>query len=523
MAAWRDSILRWRPGRAAAGTLRPVFQALETAISRTAVGAARTSQRLGSVSAQIRRANEALDEMLRRAGTLNDDIHRVSESARHTHAAARELKQLSQDGTRMGGEGVRATGELQAQMRVTVERIDRLFANVNAIMQVSRVIDDIAQQTQLLSVNASIEAARAGDQGRGFGVVAREVGQLAENTGKRTREIKSLLDRITSDLAPTREAVEKSGALVEEAADHAGSLGDAMEKMRRLSEDIDQHMQSIATSVDQQREGLEEVFEKLRQATASAEAIARDAEAMTGATFSLSELTEETFKHLGQLDTGSVFHRALRLSRELAQRSAAIFEKAIDERRCTLEDVLAIEYHEIRGQDIRSLAHLFDVSRVPPSGFTPPKYHTRYDQVVDQALMAVMDEVKGKENELIFALVIDLNAYGPIHNRDFCKDWTGIPEKDLVGNRIKRFFTDQRVLVRGARVGLDRCDQLPDRAEREQFARAGCHLAKRPGDRDSFLVQTYARDTGAIVTALTVPIYVRGQRWGATLLGWNAA
>jgi methyl-accepting chemotaxis protein len=118
--------------------------------------------------------------------------------------------------------------------------------------------------------------------------------------------------------------------------------------------------------------------------------------------------------------------------------------------------------------------------------------------------------------------VIDLNSYGPIHNSDFCKDWTGVRDKDLVGNRIKRFFTDQRVLVRGARVGLPQAKDLPDRARRQDFVAAGCDLHASDDARRQFLVQTYARDTGAIITALTAPIFVKGERWGAVLLGWNA-
>ena len=154
-----------------------------------------------------------------------------------------------------------------------------------------------------------------------------------------------------------------------------------------------------------------------------------------------------------RIDTGTVFHRALAVGRDLGRRSTQVFEAAIDAGRCSLDDVLAFEYREIKGHEIRSLSHLFDVRRVPQNGFTPPKYHTSYDAQVDVALQTVMDESKAREPALIFALVIDLNSYGPIHNTEYCKDWTGVPEKDLVGNRIKRFFTDQRVLVRGARVG----------------------------------------------------------------------
>jgi methyl-accepting chemotaxis protein len=495
---------------------------LETAIARTAAGAARTSMRLGSVSSQLGRAREALAEMLRAAGSLNDDIQNVHASSRHTDAAAAEMKRVAAEGRKLGLEGERSSRELQSQMRATVERIDRLFDNVQSVLQVSKVIDDVARQTQLLAFNASIEAARAGEHGRGFAVVAREVGTLAESSAQRTQEIKALLERITSDLGPAREAVGKSGGLVEDSAGHVGSLGRAMERLVSLSDDVASHMKSIAGAVDQQRDGIEDVFTRLKAATESVRTMSDDAQAMTGSTFQLSELTEETFQHLAHVDTGSVFRRALALGRELARRTEGVFEKAIDGGRVSLSDVLALEYREITGPEIATLAHLFDVSRVPARGFDPPKYRTRYDDAVDVDLMRIMDEIKSRERELRFALVIDLNSYGPIHNRDYCKDWTGDRPKDLIGNRIKRFFTDQRVLVRGARVGLPQATAVADRARREDFLAAGCNLNATHESRDDFLVQTYARDNGEIVTALTAPIFVRGERWGAVLLGWNA-
>ena len=513
---------RLRRATGTSGPVRAMLTALQDAITRTAVGAARTSLRLGSITGQIQRTNEALTEMLRTVGSLNADIQRVAGSSQHTHDAAREMKQVTASGRTLGQQGSQSAAELQAQMRTTVERIDRLFESVQSVLQVSKIIDEIARQTQLLSVNASIEAARAGEQGRGFAVVAKEVGSLAENTAKRTREIKALMETITGDLAPAREAVSKSEGLVEHTAEHANAVGKAMERLTTLADDVASHMQSITEAVDTQRHGVEDLFSKLKAATEAAGAIGEDARAMTGATFALSELTEDTFRHFGQVDTGTIFHRVLERGRELARRSTAVFEKAVDANRCSIDDVLALEYREIRGGDIRSLAHLFDVGRVPASGFTPPKYHTRYDAVLDVDLQRVMDEIKASEPALIFALLIDLNSYGPIHNREYCKDWTGVAAQDLVGNRIKRFFTDQRVLVRGARVGLPQAGKLPDRATRDDFARAGCDLGESAEAASAFLVQTYARDTGAIVTVLTAPVFVKARRWGAVLLGWNA-
>jgi len=525
-----EKIVATRPARTRSGVLdrwlrgdwlRQTFAALEGAISRAAASAAHTSMRIASVSREIHRTHEALGEMLRSAEGLSGDMQRISSASQQTATAARQMKDVAAEALGASDKGANSARELQGQMAETVKRIDALLSRVQAVMEASRVIDDIAQQTQLLAFNASIEAARAGDHGRGFAIVAREVGTLAASSEERTREINQLLRAIREELAPTRTAMSRSASLVESASHDARETGEAMRRLNKLADDVFAHMDSISGAARQQGEGIQDVFDRLKAASRAAQAISSDAEAMTRATFALSALTEETFPHFEAVDTGNTFHRALALGRELASRSARIFERAVDSGRCSLADVLAFEYREIRGSDIASLSHLFDVSRVPYEGFTPPKYHTRYDAVVDEELMREMDAIKAREPALIFALVIDLNAYGPIHNRDFCKDWTGDPAQDLAGNRVKRFFTDNRVLVRGARVGLSGADTLPDRATRAQLEAAGAGDPDRQGRPEDFLVQTYARDTGAILSAITAPIFVQGRRWGAVLLGWN--
>ena len=141
---------------------------------------------------------------------------------------------------------------------------------------------------------------------------------------------------------------------------------------------------------------------------------------------------------------------------------------------------------------------------------------------MERPLQEAFDHVLDQEPRLTFALILDLNSYAPSHNRRYVQDWTGQPGQDLAGNRAKRFFTDNRVLVRGARHGLgEAAENLPDQASREAFGRVAdlSEGASGPGD---FLVQTYARDTGAIITVLTVPLHVCGQRYGVSLLGWSS-
>ena len=188
--------------------------------------------------------------------------------------------------------------------------------------------------------------------------------------------------------------------------------------------------------------------------------------------------------------------------------------------RLSLDDVLRFNYFEYQGERIKTLGRLFNVSRVPASGFDPPKFGTPYDAMVDEAFGRLIDGMIAAEPAVNTATVIDLNGYITMHPTRVCKDWTGNREQDLAGNRCKKFYLGAS--LRGARVGLPQAARLADRVEREDFVRAGCDLAYSEEAARDFLVQTYARDTGEVVVLLTVPIFVKGQRYGAATATWKA-
>lgn len=502
--------------------LKSILGSIQDLVTRSAVGSARASVRLDSVTTQIKQVHTSLGGIVRNAENLREHIQKISVASGDTLNAAQEMNELTADGRTLSLQTASSSEHLQAQMQATVERIEALVRGIGSIMDVSHIIDEVARQTLLLSFNAAIEAARAGNHGRGFAVVAHEVRALAERTSAQTHEIKALLDKIAAELAPAREALAASRGLVETTAQGAQAVGQALERIAELASGTAEHMSAVVTAVDEQRAGMEEVFANLKTARASSETITQDVEALTTSTFAVSELVEESFQHFVHVDTGSAFHRALGATRELAQRAQTIFENAIDRGHCTLADVLAYEYEEIKGAHIQSLARLFDVSRVPPEGFNPPKYRARYDAVVDAALQQAMDELKARDPALLYIIVVDLNLYGPIHHRAHCQAWTGVPEQDVLGNRAKRFFYDKWLSVRGARVGLGpNAMRVPDRAAREDFINAGCRMTEDARSAEEFGVTVYGRDTGVVATPIFVPIYVKGHRYGSATAAWK--
>jgi methyl-accepting chemotaxis protein len=507
-----------------------VLREVQSLTTKSAAAWAHTARRLESVKEQVEQANVSLDNMLRTAGELSSQFQRVSNASAKTLVAAGEMESLSNGGRDLSKKAMGSSEELQVQMQATVAHIERLVKGVTAIIRVSETIQAIARQTTLLSFNATIEAARAGEQGKGFAVVAGEVRSLAQHTEAQTKEIKSILDGLATELAPAHAALQTSRRLVDSTAEGVRSVGESLERIAELATGTDHNMNAVATVVNDLSDGVDSIFNNLKTATASSETIAKHTQALVNSNFSVSGIVEESFVQFAKVDMDTPFHRGLRKARELSRKARKVFEDAIDRGLCSIDDVLSYEYREIRGGEIQSLARLFDVSRVPSSGFSPRKYATRYDAVIDLDLMRVQDEVKHSEPMLLYASVLDLNQYGPSSHREFCQDWTGQHDKDIAFNRVKRFFYDRVVTTDVVRIGLGgNLALVPNRAGREEFIQAGCEMRERPDSDQIFGIKLNVRTgitvggitPGVVLIGVQVPLFVKGHRFGTASCGWT--
>ncbi|MBK9796015.1 MAG: hypothetical protein IPP58_05880 [Holophagaceae bacterium] len=495
---------------------------LETVVNRSAAGAARTSVRVQSLAREIDQILSSTRSMQATLEGLGGSISQAAASAEEGAESTRHMADLTRQGRQESDQAVATVRQLQEQTAVTAERLASLMEHISKVNEVSLVIGEIADRTGMLSLNAAIEAAHAGAAGRGFAVVADEVRKLADRTSRQTQEIAALLEAIRKDLEPAREAMNQSLGLASDTRNQVEAVEQRLSDIAELAESTAGHVSSLAHTAAEERAAAQALVEASTQLLASTQSLKAGAEAVAQDAFSVSSLTEEGHRHLAAYDTGSLFHRALGLSRDLVGTSVKILESNVSKGKLKESELLALDYRDIRGPDIHSLSQFFKVLRVPPEGFTPPKFRTAYDALVERPLQEAFDRVLELEPRLTFALIIDLNSYAPSHNQRFTQDWTGQADRDLAGNRVKRFFTDNRVLVRGARHGLgEAAEALPDRASRRDFERVA-DLSEQASNPQDFLVQTYARDTGAIITVLTLPLHVCGQRYGVSLLGWSS-
>jgi methyl-accepting chemotaxis protein len=127
------------------------------------------------------------------------------------------------------------------------------------------VIDDIADQTNLLALNAAIEAARAGEQGRGFAVVADEVRKLAERTTSATKEIAQMIQNIQDETRVAVSAMEAGTGQAEEGVKSTAQAGDSLKEIIRMAEQVGEMIAHIATAATQQSSATEQVNQNMDQ------------------------------------------------------------------------------------------------------------------------------------------------------------------------------------------------------------------------------------------------------------------
>jgi methyl-accepting chemotaxis protein len=477
--------------------------------ARSAVGTAAVSARVHQIRTELEAVAVAVEAL--HAGA-EDAARAGEESARMCADLATEVERGSVVLARV----VEAVESMQAQR----ERIERLANQLEEIGAFSGVIKQVADKTKLLALNATIEAARAGAAGAAFRVVADEIGSLAADTEAQTRHISAVVATTHQDLEPLRHAID-AGRVHGDGVAEAYDARATVKRIGELAEQLTAPAQHVAGAAETQLQALGEMTGHMQGTVLAVAEVDEHATQMSEQALTLSASSEEVYELVQPFWTNSFVDRATEIGRAMAREVVAVLEGVVESGRVSLADVLEMRYEEITGARIASLSRLFDVSRVPATGFDPPKYSTAYDALVDDELMAVYDRYLLAHPWLAMAVASDLNVYSPIQARRFTADWTGDRATDLLGNRGKRILVEHPALARANRIGLGG-RELPLRPHtRTEMRMAGCDLSEPRGGDDRRLVQTYARDTGTILTVLTVPVYIHGERWGAAVIGWD--
>jgi methyl-accepting chemotaxis protein len=380
------------------------------------------------------------------------------------------------------------------------------------------LIDSISSETTLLSFNAAIESAHAGEAGSGFGIIADEIRLLAQGTLESTQQIAAVIEGIAE---ASRAMLSTSGSAGQQAQVVQSETADVQDAIRGLRAEIEttfERASEVATIVDQQLAALANVRQAAEIATRR---VRSDTAAATDSRrIELAMLGMRAHALAARRPLGTVAEEIRAIGLRVAADMDGAFDAAIGSGAIRLEDCYDTDYVPIVGAKIKDLARLFNISRVPESGFNPPKFATRYDRAVETGINAIIDAAVPEQASIKAMFAVDLNGYCFGHYHQCRKDWTGDYTRDLNDNRIKRFFEDE-LSLRCSRVGLGSAsDSLPKRTPYATFRERGCVLERH--EPRPWAVFTYARDTGIVYNDLSVSLFAQGKRVGTIRIIYDA-
>jgi methyl-accepting chemotaxis protein len=249
-------LLAWRTSRAVSSRLRSAVGSVNTSASELMAVASQVAASAAQTAASTNETTATVEEVKQTAMLANEKAAQVVES---TDGAAKQTESgLGKvEGTMTGIE------RMQTEMGVVSEAIDRLSERAQAAGDIIAAVNDLAEQSNLLSVNASIEAAKAGDYGKGFTVVAQEVKSLAEQSKQAVLQVRSILSEIqkasqtaVQSAGQGREAVEAGRKLSVEA-------GEVIQDLATGASDVSQAAVQISASSRQQLAGMEQIAQAI--------------------------------------------------------------------------------------------------------------------------------------------------------------------------------------------------------------------------------------------------------------------
>ena len=400
------------------------------------------------------------DEMVRQSQAQTEALDgariAVERLATNLHDVNAELAQVitlagsADESARQGMAAARALGQ-------AMQEVERRAARAG------EVIDSVAFQTNILSINASIEAAHAGDAGRGFAVVATEIRRLAERAAAAARDVRAILAETSAAIGEGAASARGTEAVLDGITGLLGRASGAMTAVAGRIQAQDGEIRGIESAVDGVVALGRSNLQHAAHVAERSEALERGTETLRDCVglFRLPADPLQVPRHARVKELAVA--TAGRIGTALAQ---AIARGQIDE------------------------AALFARTYTPIPGVEPAKFSTAFDGVCDQILPALQEPLLDAHAWIVFAICANPDGYVPTHNLRFTQPLTGDAKRDLVGNRTKRKFTD--------RVGRS----------------VGAHT-------DPYRLQVYRRDTGQIMFDLSAPIFVGRKHWGGLRVGYT--
>jgi twitching motility protein PilJ len=265
-------------------------QATATRVAQTTSAVESTSTELLAASTeQLREIRETGQSVLDMAQRINQVSGQAQESAR----VARSSLQAAESGLQAVQDAIGGMNAIRDQIQETSKRIKRLGESSQEIGEITELISDITEQTNVLALNAAIQAASAGEAGRGFSVVAEEVQRLAERSADATRQIAALVKAIQTDTQDAVAAMERSTQGVVEGAKLSDNAGTALSEIDRVSRRLAELIEQISDATLREAESANEVAGNIQHIFAVTEQTGEGTRSTAAQVRELSAMAEE--------------------------------------------------------------------------------------------------------------------------------------------------------------------------------------------------------------------------------------
>jgi methyl-accepting chemotaxis protein len=442
---------------------------------RGAEPAPAAEHQLQSTAADLRAAIDSIGKQSSNMGReaaevrgLLDDTQKVStRQAQTMNALAGKVHEITKAQDAISGVSQGSLGAVERARKAVEDVGDGVTAIVATLRQVSQAaqtITKIALQTRLVAFNASVEAKRAGEAGRGFGVVADAVKDLAAKVESSSKEIMSTvgeldqrIDALSREIKVDESDAQKQGGFHRALTDvqsGVASINAAAEQSRGICADLNAQMTAMEQEIHQTTRALDNAFVR------------------SESFLKVSENLIDLVSHCGIETEDTPFINA-------AQEAAAQISKLLED--------------SLRTNTI-SVADLFDEQYKAMTGTNPQQHTTKFIDLADRLFPQVQERVLTMSPKIVFCIAADRNGYIACHNKKYCHPQRGDLAWDTANSRYRRIFND--------RTGLA--------SARNQ----------RP-----FLLQTYRRDMGGgnfvVMKEAAAPIIVAGKHWGGLRLAFH--
>lgn len=411
-------------------------------------------------------------EIIKLVQQLLDSFKIIVAKGQEAFSITDESNEIYQKGNEIMNRTIDSVREIAGHIQYTISYMENLKKFTLEIESVIKTIVDMSHKTNMLALNASIEAVRAGESGKGFKVVANEIQKFSIKTSDAAKKITASLKELNAEMSKSFQLVETSSQSIENAISETNSLKDYF---ARLSGYIGKSLDStkkINEVASHELSEVETINEKINNIQTAISDFQDDFMLLSKTAKYIAKSSEEIGMTVSFFEMNNYQSAAKKIMGESLEKITGLFNQAIAENKITLND-------------------LFDSNYQLVADTKPQKYRTLYDALFEKELQEILEKMNAQLNQKALEFdkkflscgIMDKNGYIPAALKEFSKPLTGNYENDMVFSLVKQVLKDPVTM-------------------------------KALSNKQDFLIQVYMNNDGTQNANLSMPIKISDKLWG---------